>query len=274
MVKKIKKYISNGFLKLKNEHIGAFSAKSAFFLMLSFVPLSILILLALNAVNIENGVFYRFINSSFKTLDLSFLRNVFEDISKESWYFILFNTIFALWSGSKGFYALLEGFHHALRLEESQNFIYLRIRSIFYSFVFVIMVAVLSFIGVFGAKFQIYLHDKIFISIISKAFLFIAFFIILILLYYFLPDWDRFIKEKECSKKPRFSHILFSALLISVIIYVFTFFFSSYIVHFGKSKIFESLKAIYTLMLWLYFVMYIIFLGFRFMIYFSGINKL
>lgn len=273
MIDEVKKYISNGFLKLKNEHIGAFSAKSAFFLVLSFVPLSILILLSLKAINIENKVFYTFLSSSFETLDLSVLNTVFNDISNESFYFISFNTIFALYSGSKGFYALLEGFHHALEMKDRQNYIYLRIRSVFYSFIFVFAIAALSVIGVFGAKIEIYLPDKIFISIIRKTFLFLAFFLILILLYRFLPDWERFEKEKECSKKPRFSHILFSALLISVIIYIFTFFFSSYILHFGKSKILESLKAIYTLMLWLYFVMYIIFLGFRFLIYLSGINK-
>ncbi len=280
ILKKLLKIAKRVMLNIRREHIGAFAAQSSFFFIMSFFPMIFLVftVLRVSKSGIESftAIIYSIIPYAYKNV----IEGIFEGLSLNPSSVISFSSLLTAWSAGKGFYALAEGFHSVLSVNEKRNYFILRIRGLFYSIAFAIIIAALFFIGVFGNNIQqsfIKLYPRYFdyinlISVIRMCFIIFVLFVILSLTYTFLPDWRSY---QECGGRDirrRFHFI--SAFAASICIYLYTVIFSLYANIFLEfSSIYGGINAFIAVMLWVYGSMYILILGFRLSIFLNMIYQ-
>ncbi len=274
-MKKLIKYILNLFEKLRGEHLAAFAAQSAFFIIMSFLPLSFLFVTILKIS--PNGVerISEILSDIAPYVDKDIIASIFDSFVYKPVPTISLTTLFTAWSASKSFYAIGEGFHSILEVGERRNYFFLRIRGLIYSLAFALSLSLLFFIGVFGDRinhlvsenYPQYMQFTYLISGIRKSFIIFVLFVILSLLYIFLPDWNNYIENG--GRKLRLKYQFISSFLASVVIYLYTIIFSFAANIYIHNNIYGGAGAVLSIMLWLYGSMYILILGFRLSVYLS-----
>jgi len=260
--------------EIRSFHLGAFAAQSAFFLIMSFVPLTLLTLSIMSFFDIDVTWLTGLVgNLAFQPSTVG--ERLFSDITLHTNTLLSFNTVFTAWSAGKAFYAISEGFHFALGIRDERNYFVLRIKGLAYSFVFALLVSSIVITGVFGRElleiigkiFSFDLKADAIANSLRGLYVFFSILLIMILLYRYIPDWDTALRCRKISSKPKITHILGICVIMAVVIYVFTIGFSVYITKFSSVSItYGSLAALVGIMLWLYFVMYVFLAGFRLLI--------
>ena len=259
LIKKIIKLV-RGFLKAMNEdHVGAYAAQSAYFIMLSFIPFIILLLTLIQYTTLTRADIYGAAQVIVPDSMNGFVIDIINEVYSKTAVTISLSAITAAWSAGKGFLALMRGMNSVYDVEEQRNYIILRFRSAIYTIVFVISIILSLVVLVFGNSIHraAVVHMP-FLAVITgmilklKDIVAIAFFtLVFMLLYKFVPNR----KARLLSQAP-------GAVFSSVCWYLFSIGFSLYVTYApGLSNMYGSLTTIILVMLWLYFCMYIILLG-------------
>ncbi len=259
LIKKIIKLV-RGFLKAMNEdHVGAYAAQSAYFIMLSFIPFIILLLTLIQYTTLTRADIYGAAQVIFPDSMNGFVIDIINEVYSKTAVTISLSAITAAWSAGKGFLALMRGMNSVYDVEEQRNYIILRFRSAIYTIVFVISSILSLVVLVFGNSIhQAAVVHLPFLAVITgmilqlKDVVAIAFFtLVFMLLYKFVPNR----KARLLSQAP-------GAVFSSVCWYLFSIGFSLYVTYTpGLNNMYGSLTTIILAMLWLYFCMYIILLG-------------
>lgn len=259
LIKKIIKLV-RGFLKAMNEdHVGAYAAQSAYFIMLSFIPFIILLLTLIQYTTLTRADIYGAAQVIFPDSMNGFVIDIINEVYSKTAVTVSLSAITAAWSAGKGFLALMRGMNSVYDVEEQRNYIILRFRSAIYTVVFVISIILSLVVLVFGNSIhQAAVVHMPFLAVITgmilqmKDIVAIAFLtLVFMLLYKFVPNR----KARLLSQAP-------GAIFSSVCWYLFSIGFSLYVIYTpGLSNMYGSLTTIILAMLWLYFCMYIILLG-------------
>ncbi len=259
LIQKIIKLV-RGFLKAMNEdHVGAYAAQSAYFIMLSFIPFIILLLTLIQYTTLTRADIYGAAQVIFPDSMNGFVIDIINEVYSKKAVTVSLSAITAAWSAGKGFLALMRGMNSVYDVEELRNYIVLRFRSAIYTLIFVISIILSLVVLVFGNSIhQAAMVHMPFLAVITgmilrlKDVVSIAFLtLVFMLLYKFVPNR----KAKLLSQAP-------GAVFSSVCWYLFSIGFSLYVTYTpGLSNMYGSLTTIILAMLWLYFCMYIILLG-------------
>lgn len=253
---------------IKRDHIGSFAAFSSFFLVLSFFPMIFLIitLIKLSSNNAEK--FINIIYNILPYINKDYINAIFNDFNFKPSSVISLSTVFTAWSAGKSFYALSEGFHSILGVKENRSYLTLRMRYLVFAFSFAVLISFLFFIGVFGGKIRLISSYSYIMLLLQKFFFVLVIFIILSILYVFLPT------KNILSNKLRVKNHLIASASSSVLIYIYTVLFSVFAgIYIKYSSFYGGIAAFTTAMLWIYGSMYIILLGFRFSVFLSKKNN-
>ena len=223
--------------KLQEDHVSAYAAKAAFFLMLSLVPIIFLLMTLVRYTPLTQADVMTAIYNIFpRTISFTMIALV-DEVYNQTGTTISITILVALWSAGRGISAISQGLNAIRGLEETRNYFLLRLRSAMYTGIFLLVViASLTFLG-FGGKIS-------FLAVVILV-------VISIGVYRFLPD------EKE-DVKHMFPGAIFTALGWTLS----SFLISNYMDIFqGFSNLYGSLATIILIMLWLYFCMYVLLLG-------------
>jgi len=258
---KTKSFFKELLYRLQTDDISAWSAKLAFFLLLSIFPFIIFTMEIFSHITLDTTDSINMLTQSFPPEILSVINYIIADISSinRSASIISIAIIATLWASSKGIMAIIGGLNMAYREKETRSYIYLRFLSLVYTIAFaVIIIITLAFI-VFGKRildfmfFHIpflaqwtYTIDSIrFITSIVLSFLFF------ILLYNASPNKRIMIKD-----------VMPGAIFSTISWHLLSFLFSLYVNNAGSfSYMYGSLTGIIILLLWLYFSSTIIIIG-------------
>lgn len=253
-------FIINMSQKLKEDHISAFSAQSALFTIISFFPFVMFLLTLIQYLPFTEGTLMRVVTDVSPNAMDAYLVSVISEIYDKATGTIMSLTVLsALWSASRAFLAIVRGFNAVYEINESRNYFKLRIISTLYTLVFAIMIIVSLALLVFGNQIYVaislkapVMHDLALLIISLRTvvglLILVAFFTIL---YVVIPNR----KTGIWSQVP-------GAVLAAVGWMGFSYLYSIYIDRMGNfSYMYGSLTAIVLLMLWLYFCMYILFVG-------------
>lgn len=263
--------IIRGFLKrLHQDHVGAFAAQAAYFILLSFVPFVILLITLVRHIPMvtESNVTRFFLHIVPNSGDFQgFVLQIIREVFGKSTAVVPVSAVFTLWSAGKGIQALTNGVNAIYHVEETRNYVIMRIRSAFYTLIFIIAVIGSLLLLVFGNSIQKLLERYIPMisriaayiigmrTVISLAVLCVVF----LLIYKFLPN-------RRASLKSQLPGAVISALAWSL----FSLGFSIYLdVFHGLSSMYGSLTATVLVMLWMYFCMYIVLIGAEINAYFE-----
>ena len=260
MLRKIWHTIEWFMKKINDSDVDAWSGQSAFFIIISFFPFMLLLVSLLRTMHIAESQIMGELTTLLPSAVLDFILNVVNEATSHTETAIVsVSVIAALWAISRSMFAVTKGLCSVYETEETRNYFLTRIISFFYPIALFVVLAITLLILVFGgtiATFLVQLFPQFkatalliltFRSIVAAVVLTLMF----LLMYKVLPNNPMRLRE-----------LLPGALFTSLGWLIFSRLFSFYIDNFSNySNLYGSLTAIVLLMLWLYFCMYILFLG-------------
>lgn len=257
--------------ELESDNVRAFAAQSAYFLILSAIPLLMLVIVILQTFLNHTTIRMEMTSLQLELLPSaigSFLTRVMNEVYQNAVTIVPVSILTAIWASSKGMTAITLGLNHVYRVEESRNYIMQRLRGMLYVILFLVGILVSMILLVFGNKLSGYvsfvfpfLKPMLAGILENRVFLIgMILFVVFMALYKFMPN---------CKKQWRYQ---VPGAIFSVLGWLFfSFGFSVYVDYFsGFSDMYGSMTTIILLMLWLYWCMYIVLLGGKINYYFEG----
>ncbi len=246
--------------RLREMRISEHAANAGYFMVLSVFPALVLILGILRYTSLDArdllSLLGRFLPSPLLPAAERLLISTYAHTSTAV---VSVSAIGALWSSSRGIYGLLRGLNSIYGVKESRGYLYTRLMSVFYTFLFVIVLVLTLVLNVFGDGFLEMLPPAVtpvgrfltevvslrfLLTLLLQTGLFTAMFMA-------LPN-----------RKNRFRESFPGAVLASLGWLGFTVLFSVYVERFsGYSNVYGSVYAVALSMLWLYFCLSIMFYG-------------
>ena len=233
------KIIGNGksfFDKCKRDKINAYSAQSAFFIILSTIPFLMVFSSLLQYTPITEGTLLKMYQTALPDYISAFLISITDEVYNRSVGIISITAIVAIWSAAKGIQYMTDGLNSVNDLEENRNWFVLRLWAIVYTIVFL-----------FADEYIPLLQSLTDLIVRLRGFvLFGILFVFFDIIFTMLPN-----------KKLTFKSQIPGAAICAVAWYVFSFALSIYVDYFNGFSMYGSLTTIALIMLWLYFCMYI-----------------
>lgn len=261
MIKKIVQVINMISRKIRDDHVSAFSAQAAFFIIISFFPFIMFLLSIVPYFSLEESTILRLVTqifpNAFNSLIVLVVTEVYQKANTGT--LISLSAITALWSAGKGFLAIMKGLNSVYEIKETRKAILLRIASTIYTLIFALMIIITIILFVFGNKLYLWIVMR-FPVLQDLALLIISLRTIvglIILLIFFL-----IIYIAIPNRRTRISREFPGALVCAAGWMGFSYAFSYYIDHSTNyASMYGSLTTIVLFMLWMYFCMYILFIG-------------
>ena len=268
----MKKFIKimTGFMnRMNQDHVSAFAAQAAFFILMSFVPFLMLLLPLVTYVSITKDMVVEMILQVMPDAGdfRSFLLSIIQEVYDKSTAVLPISAIFTLWSAGKGLQGLTNGVNAIYHVKETRNYVVTRIRSALYTLVFILAVIGSLILLVFGNSIQKLLTRYIpalarvtaYIIGMRTAVSLVVLALIFLMVYKFLPN-----------RKTSFRSQVPGAVISAVAWSLFSLGFSVYLDYYdGFSNMYGSLTTIILILLWLYFCMYIVLIGAEINAYFE-----
>lgn len=246
--------------EMKKTAISAFSGQSAFFMMLSFFPFIMFLLTLLRFMPFTEDTLISVLEAFVPTSFHQFLQTIISGIyNSQSATLLPVTIITSVWLASKSFLSLTNGLNFVYEIDETRNFILIRIYSVFYTIIFALLIVASLTVMVFGNSIYLFIRkhfpflQNIILSVISLRSV-ISFFIMLsffIIMYRAIPN-----------RKSNFKSQIPGALVATCGWLVFSWLYSFYVDHFNNyATFYGTMTVIALLMVWLYACMYILFFG-------------
>ncbi len=258
-IKNIYNMLKDYMRRINDHRVSAHAAEAAFFLILSVIPFLMIGLSVLNFTPITESDVMRVVIGFLPDAIDPIAVVVIEEIYDKSITILSVSAVVAVWSSARGVMALKNGLNVVYEVDEDRNYFLVRLQAMVYVVLFLVVFIVMLVLLVFGGSIQDLLERKIstlgdFSGLIVLVRTAVSWFIIMIffcVLYKVLP-----------AHKYKFSRQWKGALFASLGWFVFSYGFSYYVSKFSRiSYTYGSLSTVAILMLWLYFCMYILFLG-------------
>lgn len=245
--------------RFSSYRIPTYAASASFFAITAIFPLLMLILSVLSFTPFGTETF---LNAVSRMLPQAFRRMfafIAEDVMHADAFALSFSVVFTLWTASRCMLGILDGLNSIADVNDNRNFIFKRIACMLYVLALIIVLILTLALRVFGnailALFQQYLPPlgRIFSVIMDfrglTLFGFTA--MIITLLYTFFPH-----------KKMPFLQQIPGGVFASAAWLGFSELYSLYVDHvLTTTTVYGSLGIFIFAMLWVYFCMWIIFLG-------------
>ena len=167
------------------------------------------------------------------------------------------SAIITAWSASKGMLALMRGMNAVYELQESRNYIMLRLRALVYTVFFMIASLLSIVLLVFGNTVVALLSDILIVSEIWRWLQSLRHLIVAVILAVVFCSFYCLLPNNRMPWREQ----LPGAFVAAVFWIVYSFFFSIYIDYFNGFSMYGSLTTVIIVMIWLYFCMYIFFCG-------------
>lgn len=259
--KKIYKIIEKLFKNMGEDLVSEYSAQCSYYTILSFIPFIILVLTMIQYTGVEPQALFNAISKIIPSSMNEIILDIVQEVYSKSIGTISISIIFTIWSAGKGLFALNKGLQSVYNTnnKESASYIYLRVKAIIETIMFIILIVLGLTLLVFGnslieiiQKYVGGLENYNTISaIVTQIGLILITFLIFLLLYKFMP-------KHKVSFKSQIYGAIFGAIALNIISIVF----SKYLYIFkGFSITYGSLATLMLIMMWIYSCFYTVFFG-------------
>lgn len=244
---------------LKNDRIDVYSAQASFYLIMSSIPILMMLVTFLQYTPLSEEMVMEAMAKLLNENMMISMQEVIGNVYEGSITLISFAALSVLWVAGKGILGLMKGLNNIHKLKENRNYIMLRVRASIYTVLMVAALIVAAAILVFGFRFQEFLCELVPVLLnYQRALIYVQTLLALCLLaaiftvlYVFLPN-----------RTKTFSSQIPGAVFATLAWCVFSYFFSIYLGYArNMSIIYGGLVTLVVAMLWLYFCMYIWFMG-------------
>ena len=248
----IKKYIS--------DEMTVYAAQASFFIILSIFPFFLLFLNIIGMTSITSQSIINLLNTyapdTIKPLLIQIIEELYTHVSGTA---ISIAAIVAIWSASKGVLSVMFGLYEISKIHQNRNYFISRFISMMYTILFVFSIIITMVLLVFGNSIFNFLISLLpFLKEISVLTLILRYLVSFLILSIFFIIIYKIANFKLTTIRKTLPGAMFSSLGWLVFSYVF----SIYIDNFSNmSYMYGSLTAFIILMLWIYFCIYILFIG-------------
>ena len=258
-MREILKKIKNITDKIAGDHISAYAAQSAFFIMLSLVPILLLLMTLVRFTPITQADIMAAAYELFPKTVSSTIISIVNEVYSQTGTTISVSLLVALWSAGKGVLAISNGLNSIRGQIETRNYIFLRLRAAIYTVLFLLAIILsLVFLG-FGNSISMLVNKYIPVFQYVMDFIIETRTIIMILvLIVFSLSIYMFLPNKRRKLRSQFPGAIFTAFGWTLASFIFSIYMDIFK---GFSNMYGSLTTIVIIMLWLYFCMYIMLLG-------------
>ncbi len=259
-IKKIYQIVLNLVSKSEEHSISAHAAQSTLFIFISLFPFAMMLLSLLNYVPINFTGTGSVTSNLFPESVSNYIYKLLNEIKiLSSGTLISLTALTALWVASKGLYAIGKGLNSVYGVKETRNYFTLRFFALLETIAFIIIILIVLLILVFGNLINTWLKGfSPFLSGILEWIINLRGIGGLLILSLFFTAIYTFMPDRKC----RFKSQLPGGIMTSIGWIAFSYMFSFYIDNFSNySNLYGSLTAVVIFLLWLYFCMYMLFLG-------------
>ncbi len=241
--------------KCKKDNISAFAAQSAFFIVLSLIPFIMLFISLVQYTPVTEGMILNMINKVMPDYISPFLIGIIHEMYHNSVGLVSVAAVVAVWSAAKGIQYLMGGLNSVYDIEETRNWIFLRLRASLYTLLLVIAIVASLTLMVFGNSLQYLIVQYLpFVANITFGILKRRSLILLAILILFFAVLFKMLPNRKATFKSQIPGSVMAALGWSLL----SFGISIYVDYFHGFSMYGSLTTIILVMLWLYFGIYIL----------------
>lgn len=254
------RFIREFSVRLKEDHVSAYAAQAAFFLILSVFPFVILVLTFTRFLPVSQSDFVFVLKELLPNEIEAWVLTVLEEIMQNSGNTLMsFSIIVALWSAARGILSISNGLNSVYRTEESRNYFVLRGIATIHTLIVAVALVVLLIVFVFGnSLYQIILVKIPFMNNIATLILSVRVVAGFALLFFMFVAMYKGLPNHKISLRQATPGALFSA--VSWIIVSFAF--SIYVNHFSNySRVYGSVAGVAIAMVWIYMMMNLVLWG-------------
>lgn len=231
--------IVQDFIKSAAEkHLSVYAAGSAFFVILSIVPMFMLLNFLLPFTGLTEKNLLDALLPLFPSATIPFWEAVITQVNSGSKRMLPVTFIFAAWSSGRGMLSLIRGLNGIYGTSEHRGYFRLRVISSFYTIILLAGLVFVLVISVFGQSRLRFVPAAGILGIIFT------------LLYTYVPD-------RKLSIKNQYRWGFAAAIGCTI----FSYCFSVYVDYYNDFSGYGSINIIIIIMLWLYFMMYILLYG-------------
>lgn len=252
--------LGQDFLKeITRDRVSTYAAEAAFFTFLSFLPFLMVGLSVVHLTPLTEADVLREVTALLPdTMDVLAVV-IISEVYEKSTTMLSISAVVAVWSAARGIMALRNGLNSVYDVKETRNYFLERLRAMAYVVCFIIILVLVLTLLVFGnglqqsleKNFPVLLEFHLPIRLIRTI-------VTLVLLTVFFAVVYKFLPNRKAKLRKQWKGALFSSLGW----FLYSYGFSFYISHFSRiSYIYGSLSTIIIALLWLYFCMYILFIG-------------
>ena len=255
------KIIEKLSVNMKRDHVSECSAECSYYTILSFIPFIILLITLIQYTNIAPQTLFEAISKIIPSSMNEMVLGIVQEAYSKSLGTVSISIIFTIWVAGRGLFALTKGLQFVYHVdnEEKASYIYLRVKAIIETILFIILIVVGLVLLVFGNSLREIIQEhfgglrnyNIWSSILTGIGFILATFLIFILLYKYIP-----------KNKVTFKSQIYGALFGAIALNAVSFIFSKYLDIFkGFSITYGSLTTLMLIMMWTYSCFYTVFLG-------------
>lgn len=247
--------------KCKHDNVFAIAGQSAFFIILSSVPLSMFIVSLFQNLNIPIGLIEDGLSGIFAAEMIDQITAYLDAAYQSAMGISFVSLIVTLWSASQGIHAITNGLNRVYDAYENRNWLFLRVRAMLYTVMLFAIILALLIILVLGDTISNFLKPFLdglpdFVTVIFNLrylIIFVSLIIILALIYRNFPNMRRK-QRKEYGIKSQFP----GAFLCTISWFVLSLGISIYVDDFNGFSIYGGLTRLAVIMIWIYFCMIIL----------------
>lgn len=245
--------------RITDDHVSAYAAQSAFFIMISMIPIILLLLTLIRYTAVTKADVMTAAYELFPTSIRNTIIFIINEVYNQSQAVIPLTAIAAIWSAGRSMLAITSGLNVIYKQSETRNYIYLRLRSALYTVFLIVAIALSLVLLGFGNSISLFVNEHIpvfqyvtnFIIEIRTVTAMCVLVVLSTVIYRFLPNnHRRLIRQVPGAVFNAFGWTL-ASFVFSIYVDVFK----------GFSNMYGSLTTIVLIMLWLYFCMYSMLLG-------------
>lgn len=252
--------------ELNNNHVNAYASSAAFFIFISLIPFLMLLLAVIPYTPVSKADILKAAVAILPDNVDSLAINIIDEMYGKSSAIISITIAATVWSAAKGVLAITRGLNAVYEIQETRNFIILRLRAAVYTVVIVLAVLVCLVVMVFSSKVNELLMEYLpYIARVSQRIVNTKWLVTLTVLIFLFIGLYKWIPNRKASLRSQIPGAVFSAVIWSG----FSFVFSVYINYFGGFSMYGSLTTVVVIMLWLYICMWIMLLGAQINSYFE-----
>lgn len=263
-VRKWYKEIAKLLYNIKVDRISECSAECAYYTILSFIPFIILLITLIQYTNIQPQTLFEAISKVIPSGMNEFVLSIVQEVYSKSLGTVSISIIFTVWAAGKGLFALTKGLQVVYKTNDKKqpSYIYLRLRVILETVLFIVLIVVGLTMLVFGDTLKNIIQRyfgglenfNTISSVLAELLFIFATFLVFLLLYRFMP-------KHKITFKSQIWGAIFGAIALNMVSFVF----SKYLYIFkGFSWTYGSLTTLMLIMMWTYSCFYTVFLGAEF----------